>query len=532
MHGNNGSIDDDPAAAMRYTEARLSKISSLLLENIKKQTVPFAPNFDDSEREPIVLPGLMPNLLVNGAKGIAAGYATEIPPHNLEEIIDGIIYRIQNPECDLGHLMEIVKGPDFPTGGTIQGKDGIKDAFATGRGRIVIRSKYKIKKSKTSPAIYITEIPYGVVKSKLVKEIDEIRFNKKISGIKEVRDETDRKGITICIDLTPKASPDQIIKYLLAKTDLQVYYSYNVVAIDNKTPRQMGLIQMIDSYLDHQKDVQTRALKFDLEKYQTRLEIIIGLIKVGEFPDEIIETIKKVEGSKSGVVKALMARFKFTKLQAEAIAELRLYRLSRTDQSVYHEEKDDLEKRVASIEKTLGCDKEFNKFLISRLNKLKLEYAEPRKSQVQDKMETVSFDMDSLIKHEEVYIGISRDGYLKRFSKRAYDANTLDKYVLKDKDKIIYLDFVKTTAKLLIFTSFGNYMILPAHKIQETKFKDIGRHLNDFATLKVDEKIIEVIGVFDFEIPAVITQVTELGKQKEQKFQTLWSQDLVKHIRQ
>lgn len=402
MHGNNGSIDDDPAAAMRYTEARLTPISENLLNNIKKKTVAFAPNFDDSEKEPVVLPALFPNLLVNGAKGIAAGYATEMPPHNLNEVINAIIAKIKSPNIRLDTLLNHIQGPDFPTGAVIYGGEGIYQAFERGRGKIVIRSTYEIIPNKKNHAIIITEIPYGVVKAKLVRQIDELRFNNKIPGLKDVRDETDRQGIRIYIELMPDAKHDAIINYLLAKTDLQVYYNYNMIAIKNKTPLQMNLSQLIDAYLNHQKIVQTKALEFDLHKYQTRLEIVIGLLKVATMTDEIIDAIRKIAGSKQGVVQMLQARFQFTLLQANAIAELRLYRLSQTDQQIYLEEKEFLTTKVAEIKAILNSPEVFDKYLITHLRSLQKVFGKERKTIVKDKIEQIAIVMEDLIKHENV----------------------------------------------------------------------------------------------------------------------------------
>lgn len=402
MHGNNGSIDDDPAAAMRYTEARLSEISNYLIKDIKRDTVLFAPNFDDSEREPTVLPAIFPNLLVNGARGIAAGYATEMPPHNLGEVIDGIIAKIKSPNIRLETLLGYIKGPDFPTGGTVMGSDGIYQAFERGRGKIAIRSKYEVNDQKTKPWIKITEIPFGVVKSKLVREIDELRINNKIDGIKEVRDETDRNGLSIMIDITPGKEIQPILNYLLSKTDMQIYYNYNNISIKDKVPTQMSILSLIDAYLNHQKDVQRKALSFTLKKDKRRLEIVEGLIKVAEISDKIIDLIKSTKESKKGVVSALKEKFKFTELQATAIAELRLYRLSQTDQGLYKEEKEILLEKIASVEKTLGSNDEFNNYLISLLKELKRNFATERKSVIEDELGTINIDMHKLIKHENI----------------------------------------------------------------------------------------------------------------------------------
>ena len=514
MHGNNGSIDDDPAAAMRYTETRLSKIGQQMLKGIDKDTVMFAPNFDDSEKEPTVLPAIVPNLLVNGAKGIAAGYATEMPPHNLGEIIDGIIATIKSPNIRLSSLMKYVKGPDFPTGGTIQGVDGISDAFERGKGRIVIRSKYEINDSKTKPSIKITEIPYGVVKSKLVREIDEVKYGKNVSGIKEVQDQTDRNGMLINIELTPGTNPYKIINYLLSKTQMQVYYTYNNIAIKDAGPHKMGLKELIDAYLKHQREVQTNLINYDLKKDNKRSEIVDGLIKVAAMSDEVINVIRNAKGSKKGVVIALMESFNFTELQSNAIAELRLYRLSRTDQSVYIDEKEVLRARIDTANAILSSPESLDEYIIGELKKIKKEFATPRKSVIEDLIEDIKFNPDELIKHEETWVGVTRQGYIKRFSNRVYEANELITYGVKDSDNIIYIHKINTADKLLIFTNEGQYVYIPVHKIEESKFKGFGKHINDFAAIGPDAKIIGAVSVNDFSLPAFIVLATRKGKVK------------------
>ena len=517
MHGNNGSIDDDPAAAMRYTEARLENLSEFMLRGIKKDTVPFAPNFDDSEREPTVLPAVIPNLLINGARGIAAGYATEMPPHNLNEVVDTIITKIKSPNARLETLMKTIKGPDFPTGGIVQGYDGIHDAFERGRGKIVIRSKYVIGDSKTKPFIQISEIPYGVVKSKLVRQLATIQYEKKISGIKEVRDESDRNGISIMIELTSGSDPHKIVLYLLAKTDLQVYYNYNNIAIKDNAPTLMGLSELVDAYLNHQVQVQESYISFELKRDKRRLEIVLGLIRVSEISDEVIRVIRNSSGSRAGVVEDLIKHFQFTKLQAEAIAELRLYRLSRTDQSVYINEREQLETSIKRYELLLGNKDEFNKHLISQLNEIKKVFGVPRRSVIQNEMEILVVNQEDLIKHEDVWVGVSRLGYIKRFSNRAYESNKLDSYALKDDDTLVYLHKINTADKLLCFTTEGKYAFIPVHLIEESKFKSIGKHINDFAMIKPDEVIVDVISVNDFNLDLYVYLVSAKGKGKRVK---------------
>ena len=519
MHGNKGSIDDDPAAAMRYTETRLSKITKELLIGIKKNTVNFSPNFDDSEKEPTVLPALMPNLLVNGSKGIASGYATEMPPHNLSEIVDAIICKIKSPNARLETLLKFVKGPDFPTGGEIQGNEGIKNAFSSGQGKIIIRSKYKLNNSKTNPSIEITEIPFGVIKSKLVREIDEKRFNNLISGIKSVKDETDRNGISIKIELNPRTNVKPILNYLLSKTDMQIYFNYNNIGIVDRMPKLLSLSDLIDAYIKHQKEVQIAAIQYDFSKNKNKLEIIEGLIKVAQNTSAIIDAIRNVDGSKQGVVKKLMEKFSFTEIQSNAIADLKLYRLSKTDQNIYLEEKKELILKIKNAIKLLNDEKEFNNYLILMLRKLKKKYGSKRKTLITNEIEKIEINMNELIKHEDVWVGLSKKGYLKRVSNKSYESNKINQYGLKEGDKIIFLHKVNTSDKLLIFTSKGNFLTIPVHKINNNKWKEIGKHVNDFVNISIDEEIVDVISVNDFSIDINLIFVTKKGKIKRTKLE-------------
>ncbi len=517
MHGNNGSIDDDPAAAMRYTEVRLSKLTAELLKGIKQDTVSFAPNFDDSETEPTVLPAGYPNLLVNGAKGIAAGYATEMPPHNLGEIINGAIALIKSPNIRLETLMKHVHGPDFPTGGIVQGKEGIYSAFERGKGRMIIRSKVEVIDLKTKPSITITEIPYGVVKSKLVREIDEIRFNKSIHGIKEVRDETDRNGISVVIELVPGTDAKLVLNYLYSKTDLQVYYNYNNIAIKDRAPKLLSLVELLEAFIAHQKDVQTNKLKHILHKDSVRHEIVSGLVRVADIVDEVVEVIRRATGSKSGVVKDLMDKFNFTEIQASAIAELRLYRLSSTDQSVYIEEMKNLEMKIAEYKKLLNNNEEFDRYLISQLQVIKKEFATPRRSLIEDEIEEIKVDTEALIKHEDVYVGVTKMGYIKSFSNRAMESNQIADFGMKEGDSLIFLEKINTVSKLIVLTNDGKYTFIPAHKIKDSKFKSIGQHLNDFAAMNPDSSVVATLAVEDFNLNAYVTMVTKKGKAKRVK---------------
>lgn len=511
MHGNKGSIDDDPAAAMRYTEAKLSKISSLMLQDLEKNTVPFAPNFDDTEKEPIVLPSYIPNLLLNGAKGIASGFATEIPPHNLGELLDATIQKIKQPETSWKNLMKYIKGPDFPTGGIIYGTKGIENSFERGQGRITLCSKYIIEKQGKNEVIFIKEIPFGVIKSKLVRDIDELRIAGQLNGIKEVRDESDRQGISIAIILEQDTNAQTIVNYLMQKTDMKIYYNYNMVSIVDAAPKVLGVDKMIDAYLKHIKQVRTEAIKFDLSKSEKRLEIVNGLIRVSQIPDEVIAVIRNASNGKSGVIQDLQDKLKFTLIQATAIAELRLYRLNKTDVSIYYNEKQDLEEKINYFKLLLKDPNEFDKHLISLFKDIKKEYAVSRKTEIIDEELNINIKHEELIKSENCWISLSKDGYLKRFSNRIYEANEMDSFGVKNGDKIIYIDKSNTLNKLLIFTSLGNYAIIPVHKINEVKWKDEGQYITDFVEISSNEKIVSVIDVSSFDIKAYIVLVTKFG---------------------
>ncbi|WP_036452735.1 DNA topoisomerase IV subunit A [Mycoplasma buteonis] len=518
MHGNIGSIDDDPPAAMRYTEVKMSKIANYILGDIKKNTVQFVPNFDDSETEPIVLPSIFPNALVNGAKGIAIGMATEMPPHNLGEILDATIYKIKRPEATLEKLMTFVKGPDFPTGGQIYGTKGIEEAFETGRNeknKIKLFCKYSVFTKGKNQFIQITEIPYGIIKSKLVYDIDLIINNHDIDGIVEIKDQSDRDGLNILITLEENANLDSILGYLFQKTQMQITYSYNNVVIKNNAPVTLNLTKLLDSYIQHISDVKTKTLEFDLIKNQIRLEIVEGFIKVSEITDQIINVIRKSEGSKAGVIRDLIEKFAFSENQAKAIAELRLYRLSKTDKEAYLIEKAQLEELIKNIKLLLNDKNKFHEFLISQLQEIKKEFATPRKTIVHEKEFDFSYSELDLIKEEDVNIGISRQGYIKRISQRVADSNEFSNYVLKDEDYLIHYEKNNTLNSLLIFTSMGNYAIIPIYKINESKWKDLGMHLTDFVDVHPSEEIVSIIEVKDWDSLVYVAIGTQKGMFKK-----------------
>ena len=490
MHGNNGSMDGDPAAAMRYTEARLSKISEELLRDLDKQTVEFVLNFDDTEEEPTVLPARYPNLLVNGATGISAGYATEIPTHNLGEVIDATIHAIDHPKATVKELMQFVKGPDFPTGGIIQGIEELEQAYETGRGKVVIRSKTKIESIKGGKSqIIITEIPYEVNKALLVKKIDEIRLNKKIDGIAEVRDESDRTGLQIVVELKKEANAEGILNYLLKNTDLQVNYNFNMVAIDERRPVQVGLKTILTSYINFQKEVITRRSQYDLKKAQDRLHIVDGLMKALSILDEVIALIRNSKDKKHAKER-LVETYDFTMIQAEAIVSLQLYRLTNTDITILQNEKLDLNEQIATFLSILKSEKTLLQVMKSELRDLKKKYATPRLTQIQAEIEEIKIETEVLVTEEEVYVVATKQGYYKRVSPRSFASSAPEENGMREGDEVILCQKASTLDNLILFTSKGNYLHLPVHEIPEAKWKDVGNHLSQSISLGSNELIL------------------------------------------
>ena len=511
MQGNNGSIDGDSAAASRYTEARLSKISNEMLRDIDKDTVIFAPNYDDTLLEPTVLPSRFPNLLVNGTTGISAGYATNIPPHNLSEVIDATIYRIDNPNSRLDTLLNYVKGPDFPTGGVAIGAAGIHEAYETGRGKIIIRSKLTVEKNK----IVITEIPYEVNKQLLVKKIDEIRIDKKIDGILEVRDESDKSGLQITIDLKKDANSKNILNYLYKNTELQISYNYNMIAIVNRRPMQLGLIPILDAYIAHQKEVVTKRTNFDLAHARKRYHIVEGLIKAISMLDEVIKTIRASK-NKADAIQNLINKYEFTEEQATEIVNLQLYRLTNTDIVILEEEKNNLEKIMAMLEEILASPEKLNTVIKEELKKIKKEYGTPRKTEIVDEVEEIKIDTTEMIPKEDCVVVVTNDGYIKRVSLRSYEANT-EETGLKDGDYVIGLYNINTANTVLVFTDMGNYLFLPVYEIPDVKWKDMGKHVSNIVTMAADEKIIGSMPVYDFDDDRYVTVFTKNGMVKRTK---------------
>lgn len=517
IHGNNGSMDGDPVAAYRYTEARLAKISNELLKDLDKNTVVWAPNFDDRFLEPTVLPAKFPNLLVNGTNGISAGYATNIPPHNLGEVIDATIKRIESPNCRLETILEIVKGPDFPTGGIVEGKQGIIDAFTTGKGRIIVKSKTEFVKGKGKEQIIVHEIPFDVNKANLVNKIDAIRIDKKIDGMAEVRDESDREGLRIAIDLKSGADKETILNYLLKNTDLQVSYVYNMVAIVNRRPEVLGILELLDAYIAHQREVIVKRTEFDLNHAKKKLEIAEGFIKMVSILDEVIATIRASE-NKVNAKDNIIKKFGFTEVQAETIVTLQLYKLTNTDVLAVEEERKNLLLIIKGLEAILTDDDKLKNVMKEELRNIKKEYAVPRKTEIHDEITEIKINTTSMIPKEDCMVVVTSEGYIKRVSKRSFSLAE-GSTTLKDGDYVTGLYEMNTLDTLLLFTDFGNYLFVPVHEIPELKWKELGKHVSNIIKIDPGENIIYSVPVQSFDKDEYITLVSKDGMIKRTMLQ-------------
>ncbi len=509
MQGNNGSIDGDSAAASRYTEARLSEIAGVMLQDIDKDTVAMAPNYDDTLLEPTVLPSRFPNLLVNGTTGISAGYATNIPPHNLGEVIDATIDRLDNPNSTLEEIMQFIKGPDFPTGAILEGVDGIKSAYRTGRGKIILKSRVTIEKNK----IIIHEIPYEVNKALLVRKMDEIRIEKKIDGILEVRDESDKDGLQIAVDLKKDANAENILNYFYKNTELQISYNFNNVVIVNRRPMLLGILGILDAYIAHQKEVVTRRSEFDLRTAKARYHIVEGLIKAISILDEVIKTIRSSK-NKADAIGNLVKEYDFTEKQADAIVTLQLYRLTNTDIVSLQEEMKKLLDTMKNLEAILGDEKVLIKVLKKELKEIKDKYATPRKTEIRDEITEIKIDATSMIPKEDVMVVVTNEGYIKRTSLRSYAASNVEDLTLKEKDYIVGLYNMNTLDTLLVFTNLGNYLYIPVYEIPDLKWKEMGKHMSNIITVNPDEYVVNAMPVYDFDQNLYITSFTRNGMVK------------------
>ena len=512
MQGNNGSMDGDGAAAMRYTEASLSKISNELMKDIKRGTVDFVPNFDDSRYEPVVLPAKYPNLLVNGAMGISAGYATNIPPHNLSEVIDATIKRIESPNCRLDTIIDIVKGPDFPTGGIVEGKKGIIDAFTTGRGKVIVKAKYEVKEEKGKIVVVISEIPFDVNKLLLVSKMQEIRIDKKVDGIIDVRDESDRENpVRIVVEIKKGADVDLIMNYFLKNTELMINYNYNMVAIVNKRPMTLGIIEILDAYISHLKEVILRRTRFDLEFNKSEMHIVEGLIKALSILDEVIKTIRASK-NKADAKENLIKKYEFSEKQADAIVMLQLYKLTNTDVTELEEKAKNLKLIIEYLESILNSEEKLKGVMKEELKNIKKEYGTPRKTEIKDEVTEIKIDTISMIPKEDVIVAITHEGYVKRVSLRSYDKNT--QTTLKEGDYLIGLYKVSTMDTILLFTDLGNYLYIPVYELPDLKWKDMGKHISNIIAIKSEENIISSVPVYDFDEERYITMFTKNGMAK------------------
>ena len=514
IQGNNGSMDGDSAAASRYTEARLAKISNELLKDIDKGTVSWAPNYDDTELEPTVLPAKYPNLLVNGANGISAGYATNIPPHNLGEVVEATIKRIDSPNCHLETILDIVKGPDFPTGGIVEGKKGIVDAFTTGRGKVIVRSKIDFNKEKGKEQIIVTEIPFDVNKALLVKKIDDIRIDKKIEGISEVRDESDKDGLRIAIDLKAGANKEVVLNYLLKNTELQISYNYNNVAIVNRRPMTLGILEILDAYIVYQKEVITKRTEFDLEHAKLRMHIVEGLIKALSILDQVIKTIRSSK-NKQDAINNLVKEYAFSEKQADAIVTLQLYRLTNTDVDELNKEHDTLELIIKGLEKILSDPEELKSVMKEELRKIRNEYAVPRKTEIKDEITEIKIDTTEMIPKEDCIVVVTNDGYVKRVSLRSYNASENTDTLVKEGDYVIGTFSVNTMDTVLMFTDLGNYLYIPVYEIPDLKWKELGKHVSNIIKINEEENIIDAYPIYNFEEETYVTIFTKNGMVKK-----------------
>ncbi len=520
IHGNNGSIDGDGPAASRYTEARLSKLANVLLNDLYKDTVKMALNYSDEDLEPTVLPAHFPNLLVNGSTGISAGYATNIPPHNLGEVIDATIKRIDSPNCRLDTILEIIKGPDFPTGGVVEGKEGLINAYTTGKGRVVLRANYEIIKEKGKNQILIKEIPFEVLKESLKKKIEDIKSDKKIDGIVEVIDESDRINMArLVIDLKKDADANLIINYLLKNTELQINYNFNVVAIVNKRPKTLGILEILDAFILHKKEVVTNRCKFDLLHAEKRMHIVEGFIKALDILDEVIKTIRK-SANKQDAINNLVKEYDFTEEQATAIVMMQLYKLTNTDVTDLRNEHDELLKQIEYLKSVLESEEVLKGVIKDELRAVKKDFATPRRTIIKDEITEIKIDELSMIPKEDYIVSVSKSGYIKKISIKSYNQNKEIDFGIKEGDYLIGLYKINNIDTIILITNFGNYCYLPVRDITEIKYKEIGKHISSYITLEEGEQIISSFGIKDFD-ERTITLFSKNGLVKRTKLNNL-----------
>ena len=514
VDGNNGSIDGDPPAAMRYTETRLAKIAEEMLKDLDKGSVPMALNYSDTILEPTVLPAKFPNLLVNGSTGISAGYATNIPPHNLNEVIDATIKRIDSPNCKLDTILEIVKGPDFPTGGIVEGVDGVKSAFTTGKGKVVVSCRYTFEKNKSKEQIVISEIPFEVNKQQLVKKIDDIRLDRKIEGIQEVRDESDKDAqVRIVIDLKPGADKNLVMNYLLKNTDCQCNYNYNMVAIVNRRPKLLGILGIIDGYIAHVKEVVRARSEFDLATAKKEMHYNEGLIKAISILDDVIRVIRASK-NKADAKENLVKEFGFTIEQAEGIVTLQLYKLTNTDIVELQERLEMLKKIIAALEAILSDESKLCGVIKDELRKIKKEYGTPRKTEIREEAREINISAEDLIIKENVMVVLTKQGYIKKVPIKSYTAANGEETTVKPGDYAVNIFDTTTVNKLLIFTKLGNYIYIPINDIPFCKWKDLGKHVSNLVTTNPEDEVITSIVVNDESCTDEVVFFTKNGMVK------------------
>ena len=520
IHGNNGSIDGDGPAASRYTEARLSKIANVMLSDINKDAVKMTLNYSDEDLEPTVLPAHFPALLVNGSTGISAGYATNIPPHNLAEVIDATIKRIDSPNCRLDTILEIIKGPDFPTGGVVEGKDGLIQAYTTGKGKVVLKANYEIIEEKGKKQILIKEIPYEVLKEQLKKKIEDIKSDKKIDGIVDVIDESDRTNMArLVIELKKDADANLIINYLLKNTDLQINYNFNVVAIDNKRPKTLGLLEILDAFILHKEEVVINRSKFDLEHSKKRLHIVEGFIKALDILDEVIKTIRRSK-NKADAIENLVKEYDFTTEQATAIVMMQLYKLTNTDVTDLQNEHANLLELIKYLTSVINDESVLKGVMKEELRSIKKEFATPRRTIIKDEITEIKIDELSMIPKENYIVSVSKSGYIKKLSIKVYNSNNETEYVLKEKDYLIGLYKINNIDTIILITNLGNYCYLPVRDITECKYKDIGKHISSYIPLSEGETIIASFGIKNFD-SRTITLFSKDGFVKQTELSNL-----------
>nr|WP_311444657.1 DNA gyrase subunit A [Ezakiella coagulans] len=513
-HGNFGSVDGDGAAAMRYTEVRMTKLTHEMIRDIEKETVDFSPNFDESLKEPNVLPSRFPNLLVNGSSGIAVGMATNLPPHNLTEVIDGLDYMIDNPDCSLEDLMQFIKGPDFPTGATIMGKGGIKDAYSTGRGLITLRAKAEIETtSRGRNRIVVKEIPYQVNKAKLIQKIAELVRNKEIDGITDIRDESDRQGMRIVIELRKDANPKVTLNLLYKRTQMQTTFGVINLALVDGEPKTLTLKELMYYYLEHQKEIVTRRTIFDLKKAEARAHIVEGLLKALDYIDEIIKLIR---GSKDDAEarEGLMNRFEFTEIQANAILSMQLRRLTGLEKDKLTAEYEDLIKRINRFNEILSSERLLMSIIKEELNEIKEKYGDERRTDIV--LNEGEIDVLNLIADESVVITITERGYIKRVNENTYKAQKRGGKGVKGlttnvEDVVNDLYTLTTHDEVYFFTNLGKVYSLRAYEIPESGRTAKGTAIVNLLQISGGERITQIIPIKKNEERQFMTFVTKNG---------------------